>query len=175
VNIDSTNILDLAIGTDRRTIEPGDMQVTLPPILYPTVPVVKTHLVAPSATNAKLQSSGLFTISQTRTNQVALSTGIVLLGQGLWDISIALATQFNYLGAVGTFNGVHVELVLLTIATIPLLERFASITVNNDIITHRLLLNHKDSDLARIQITTDVTGVGQTADAKVTLNCVRLL
>lgn len=168
--VDSPMNIALAIGQERRRIENGDAQLSIPPVILPVLLGLQPHTVAVSS--SVVQNQSVLAKQQTvRVNQAAITQTIITLGKGLWELEMTLATQFNYLGAVGTLNGSHLQLLYPGPTAINLLERFAQIGTFTDYNRMRLLLTQD----VTLQLVMDITGVGQNMDASCTINCIRIL
>lgn len=167
--IDSTAIVDLAVGVDRRIIEVGDVQIALRSEVGLQVPLIKTTRSVRDTAIVQNESAFLH-LSQLRVNQAALTTAIMTLSKGLWEIQVALTSKFNWLVAPGTLGGVRIEMVYSG-DTNTLIYHLATIGTFTNYVVFNYLLN----ETAVLQFVTDITGVGQNSDARVSVNAVRRL
>lgn len=167
--IDSPTIVDLALGTDRRVLEPGDTQLRLPGAVQPVIQLMKPLRTVRDTTTVQTESAFVH-VSQLRVNQAALSSNIMVLAKGLWRLQVQLVSKFNWAVAAGTLGGVKVEMVYNG-DTNSLLMHVATVGTFNSKAEYDYLLIEN----ATLQITTDITGVSQNSDARVTVNAVRVL
>lgn len=165
--IDSPAVVDIAVGVDRRIMEAGDAQVMLKPEVDLEVPLMKATRTVRSTTTEQ-QESAFVHLSQTRTNQAALTTTIMTLAKGLWTVQISLSTKFNWSVAAATLAGVKAEMVYSG-DTNTLLIHWANTLSNHSQMEYSFLL----IESAIIQLTTDVTGAAQTSDARCSVNAIR--
>jgi hypothetical protein len=174
VIIQSSHLTDITLGVDGRNIKAQDSNLEIPATILPTIEMLRTHIFSVNDASQK-NTSVMNRLQQSRTNQAALTTGMFNLQAGLWIINVVMATQFNWLATPGTFNGIGVELFLSPAAAIPLLRRIASVGCFVDSCRYRFLLNITAAQLGRIQVTTDITGVGQTSDCDVSVSAERIV
>jgi hypothetical protein len=169
--IDGPITYDLTVGSDRRIPQDGDAQIQVPPSVLPVVLALRKTTFKNSFGNAVPVSSLLVQADVSRVNQAALTQTLTTLAVGLWELELTLATQFNYLSAVGTLNGAHIQLVDAVGTTIRLLSRFANVGTFTDFNRVRLLFDQQ----ATLNLEANLTGVGQNLDARACVNCIRIL
>lgn len=163
----------LAAGTERRTIEFGDNEPTVPSSLLVTIPAQHQTIIVNAGTDVE-RFSGLTTNEVSRTNQAALITTMMTLSPGLWEIYISLTNAFNWAHVIGTAAGeVEVE---LSIGSVPdlltLVSDFASIGQHAPIERRYRFMFISQFTVRHIL---SLTGVGQTTDSMCVLNAVKLL
>jgi hypothetical protein len=168
--IDSISNVGLAIGTDRRSLEQSDAQLSVPNIRLPVLLALETHQGTPGASIVTRQSY-LFTQVISRTNQAALSLGMGILGKGLWEMEMTLSSWFNFSTTVGANLGVELQLTYKN-NTYDLLRRLALLNQTFTDFNRLRLLLEEDS---QISVKAEITGVGQSLDAIATVNAIRVL
>lgn len=167
--LDTPIITELAGGAGRIIPQDGDAQIYVPPALQPVTEILRPHSVLLSLTVPQVLSF----ISETavsRTNQAQATFTMGLLGPGLWDLEITLATWFNFASVAAGFNHVTVQFVIGALTT-RMLAQFAVIGAQTNRTKQRLLLR----DNCTVQLNTTITGVGQSLDTLASLNAVRIL
>lgn len=167
--IDTPTVVDVAVGVDRRIMQQGDAQILLKPEVELGVVMLKTTRSVRDSTIVQNESAFLH-LTQLRVNQAALTTPIMLLAKGLWTIEMTLTTKFNWAVAAGTLGGVKAEMVYSG-DTNTLIMHVATIGMFTNQVIYNFLLNEN----ATLQLTTDITSVGQNSDARVSVNAVRHL
>jgi len=169
VKVDGPNVIDLALGADRRIPEEGDAQITIPSLIMPVLLQLKpTRFVQLAVTLQR--DSALASLFDSRTNQAQISRDVINIDKGLWEFEISMATSCNFAYVANSDFGVSCDLAYAGF-TIPLLKRFFSIGNFNDYNRLRLLL----VEPAKIQSNISLTGVGQSADMRLTVNAIRIL
>lgn len=170
--VDGTQIVDLSPqksgNANVQLIEPGDTQIRVPPIIQPTIQVIRRTTLAPDATTEQLNSF-LREFEQTRTNQAAITQNFCRLSDGRWRIHLSLGSWFNYAGAVG----VEGTSILFSIGgtAVRIMSRYPSIGSFHDLGVFEVLA----VDTFRIQITNGITGVGESNALRVMVNAAKLL
>lgn len=167
--IDSPTIVDVAVGVDRRIIEHGDVQIVLKPEVLLNIPLLKTTRTVRDSTITQNESAFLH-LTQARVNQAALTTPIMILSKGLWTVQMTLTSKFNWAAVAGVLGGIKGEMVYSG-DTNTLIFHIATVGLFVNSVSYTYLLN----DIATLQITTDITGVSQNSDARVTVNAIRHL
>lgn len=167
--VDGTNNMDLAIGQDRRIPQDGDAQIVIPGTINPVLLTLFPHGLGPGAATI-LNRSAAYSAQQTRTNQAANLLPFATLAKGLYEFEMQMITAFNYAAAAASFLGCQLMLGYLGV-NVELMRRIASNGSFVDYNRMRMLLTAQ----ATLNINTDLTGVGQTADCAVIINVIRVL
>lgn len=168
--IDYSGVIDLAVGVDRRTLQDGDAQLTIPPTVVPIVHNIRiTNMSADSTTvhQASALAEVVDSMGPSTTNR---TTNVLLLQRGLWEIDCSLATKFDYNQALGTNSPTNIQIVYQSY-TVRLLSRYPAIGNFSDGRTYRLLL----IQTATIRLFLPTTLAAQNQDAHVSVNAVRVL
>lgn len=168
--IDYGGTIDLAVGTDRRTMEQGDAQVVIPNVVLPIVLNLRPTFIAVNTTT-KIEGSILLTFQQTQLASVAGSTlNVQTLAKGLWELEMSLSSLYSYAVTVAANRSLQAILSYQG-QTSTLMTRFPTIGSFVDLARFRLLLT---SD-ATIQMIQPTTGVSETFIYHLNANCIRIL
>lgn len=168
--VDGPNTIDLAVGTDRRVIESSDAQLSLPPVLMPVLLNLKAHIAGPASATVQRQSA-MYRSTLTRTNQAGLQQTFATLDKGLWELEITMASLFTaFIAGVGTFIGTALLLSYNGIDH-PILRRIGFTGSYVDFNRMRILVLSQ----ATLALEVGTTGAGQSSDADVQVNCIRVL
>ena len=166
--IDGLNVIDLAIGADRRIIEEGDAQLRVPSVIAPVL--LNLRPTVDLWSNSAEQAGSVFgQIEGSRSNQAQSDLAFMTLAKGLWELEFTLSTLFSYT-MVGPGNA-GVDLKINYISTTRVLRRYPQIGSFVDFQRMRVLLIKP----ASIILGMPANGVGQVLDASATLNAVRVI
>lgn len=166
--IDGPIAFDMTFGSERRIPQDTDAQVEVPSrVNLVTQSMRLTQMPAIAQTMA---NSWFFSFFITRTNVAGVTTAIMTLLPGLWELEIMLATWSNFVEIAAANSRIDVEYVYSG-NTQQALSRILTINSFTDIVRNRLLLN---SNLV-INLRVPLTGVAQTLEALLTVNAVRVL
>ncbi len=167
--IDGVNVLDLAIGTDRRIPEEGDTSLRIPSSILPVLLNAKRHTV-PALSTDVMDVSFITENSQSLNNQGTTSSVCVSLARGLWELELILVSQFDFASAVAGFK---MSDIILTFkgADRRLLSRMAAIGSFTDYNRLRLLLDQTTT----IKIRGSATALGEHLDQMAIINGIRIL
>jgi len=170
--IDGPNTLDLALGTDRRILEAGDSQLSLPPSLIPVLLNLRPHVPTPTVATLVFQGSAILRGTEVAnapsTGQTA--TNLLMLDKGLWEIEATMSSWFDYGGTAPAILGALLRISYQAV-TCNLLHRFAAVGAFVDYQRVRLLLTQS----AQISMVNGATGVGQNNALSVTMNAIKVL
>jgi len=170
--IDGPNTIDLAIGTDRRIIEPSDAQLSLPPTLVPVLLNARPHSPAPTNVTTVFQGSALS--RDTSINQApssgATSVNVMMLDKGLWELEITLTTLFDYTTTPAIGSAAEWRIFLAGV-TMQLLRRMAFIGSFVDYNRVRLLL----TSASQINLLAGATAAAQNSYTSGTVNAIKIL
>lgn len=169
--LDGPNTIDLAVGNDRRIVEEGDSQLSLPPVLIPVLLQSRVHNTR-QAGSGTFQNSGVMvdvSINQapsTAANNLALVT----LVPGLWELEMTLTTLFDYTTTPTLASYSSIEMGYQG-QTVPLVRRMAFIGSFVDYNRCRFLLNSQ----ATLTMHVGTTIAAQNSFTSISLNMVRVL
>lgn len=167
--IDGPITFDLTVGADRRIPSFGDGQTLIPPSIQPVVLALRPHTTP--ALGEVVSDSFVQSFLITRTNQAGVSTLINTLRPGLWELELTLSSWMNFSETAGLFARIDVEYIFPN-ATQVGLSRFCLINSSFvDFQRNRILLIRPMS----INLRLPLTGVGQSIDALVTINAIRII
>lgn len=169
--IDGVNNLDLGIGAGRRIVEPGDSQQVVPNILLPILLGLRPHALTIVATSIP-DRSRIVSAYQSRTNQAAISTVVLNLPPGLYELELGMALASNFTHAFAT--DADAILTLENSASgfqVFLIAVMASIGTISVSARYRILIH----DACTVNMIIGLTGVGQSVDQRVTVNAIRIL
>lgn len=169
--VDSPVTSDLTLGQDKRIPEQADSQTVVPASVIPVVLALRPTNIPSGGVGVTIVDSGMFSLDISRTNQAAVTQALVTLAPGLWELEMTLATQFDYAGAVGTLNGADIEFSDSIGRTARVLSRFAQVGTFSDFNRVRILPRNP----LNVNLTVSITAVGQHLDARVFLNCIRII
>jgi hypothetical protein len=167
--IDSPLTFGLTFGVDRRIPEADDARVLVPPVVNPIALMTQPHRVITTGETLS-NGSGLNDFQSTVTNGGPTTTDCFTLPPGLYELEYSITAVFNFVGTVGTLNGVDVTLVYQG-QSIQLVELAAQIGTQTYYGRVRLLLVQN----AVLRLNLDANGVGQTTTSALMANAIRIL
>lgn len=165
-------IYDLTLGDKLRLPEGGDSDVRVPPVLAPVVLTARPHSITTTLPTVPIDDSFITEISISRVNQASILTQLIILSPGLWEVSLAMTSSFDYTPAPPlTFaNMIRVELSSL-FGTSSVLQRFPAIGSFVDFYDLRLLL----VNVTTISLRVPLTGATNNLAVGLAVNAVRIL
>lgn len=148
MKLDSELVIGLSTGQQQRIVEAGDVQITIPSVITPTVPTSLPIQYASSGT-VRQTYSAIVDSNINRVNQAAIQTDILTIGPGYWDITIAMTCWFNWLHLVATAPDVVVYAIVggrdiflvsmyAVVGTQKISETFRFLTRDEMIFTHEV-------------------------------------
>jgi hypothetical protein len=123
--IDGPNTVDLAVGTDRRLPQEGDAQLLVPPLLMPVLQNLKPHRITFAGT-VRHSDSVLRSFFSHNGGGGNVTSTILTLSKGLYELEFSLASVFTADAPSGTDHSASIEAVYLGLP-IPVLFRFARV------------------------------------------------
>jgi len=169
--VDSPLVIEQARGQDKRIIEAGDAQLSLPPVLHSTMELVQPTLFTPGALTV-VRVGSMTHITTSRTNQAAASTVFMTLQPGIYNIQLFLSCRFNYTTLPNATPDVSIRLVNAGGSIVTPLAFYAA-TGMSPALPVQLEVNLIDQ--TTVELRTELNGVGQTVDALAYCNAVRRL
>lgn len=159
----------MTFGDTARSPEASDNNVQVPNMILPVVLALRAH--ESTIPGAIFQGS---TISETllaSANSAPLTSQIITLAPGLWEIEISMTSWFNYNKVSADFNGTAVIFNYQGVNR-TLMKRYAATNLSaTDFARYRLLL----SAVGTLSLNSSTTGVGQALDAQAIVNAIRIL
>ena len=170
--IDGPITFDLTLGQDRRVPQEGDAQTDVPPVINPVVLALRPTRLLTQPANPTLTDSTLFDFFISRVNQVALTSTLVTLAKGLWELEMSVASIFDFNPVPPLTNASPVELSLTnSLVTTVIGSRFPAIGSFTDYNRLRILLLEPTA----INLFVPLTGVTDDLSVQVSLNCIRII
>ena len=170
--VDGVNVMDLALGADRRIVEDGDAQLVIPSTIIPVLLNARPHSPAPTLATTVFQGSVLARDAETINGPAQGDTAfnLMLLDRGLWELEYSMASLFDFTTTPAGPSRNRLRITYQGI-TLDLLARYAQIGSFNDFGRSRLLL----SSSAQISQVVGFTGAGQNDLVHCSVNAIRIL
>lgn len=169
--IDGPLTFDLTQGVERRIPQDGDAQTFVPAMVQPVALMIQPTVFI-NGGNPQIKTSHYMDQAvAVPPSTAAADSNLLILTPGLWELELALFTQFNYLSAVGTLNGASIIMIDSIGRRISVLLRIASIGTFTDYNRCRILVKSN----VQIVLAMAVTAVAQNADARASINCIKVL
>jgi hypothetical protein len=167
--LDGFSFVSLALGSDKRVIEPGDTSVHIAPQVSVVTDVLQPTIFAPGATTIS-NLSGLFQVSISRVNAAAISNVFATLPAGLYKLQFLLSSRSNFTTIGTSIPDVSIRMtnqggtIITVLGAYAQIGAFGAVTREMDV----LLL-----DQSQVELRVEILGVGQNIDALAQLNAVR--
>ena len=167
--IDGVNVLDLALGANRRIVQDGDTQLAIPSTILPVLLNIRRTQTG-IQTGTPQEQSVLSEANQATNNAATSSVSIMTLQGGLWELELILCSQFDFSNAFGSLVTADITLNYKGLAR-RLLSRIASIGTFTDYQRMRVLLE----DNCQMNLRNGTTGAAEHMTTLAIVNAIRVL
>lgn len=170
--IDGPITFDLTMGSDRRIPQSEDAQTQVPSVVIPVVLALKPTVIDNGGGNLIFTSTVSDVALSVAPSSAASFSAIHILSPGLWELEMAMSSNFNFAMVAGTPGGCGIELQdAITGGRTAVIFRSAFSGSAVDGARLRLLLVKQIS----LRMFFTATAVAQNIDFRAMVNCIRIL